>query len=104
MSKIESKILPSVDLGKTVQNTIQFYKAKHFLHIEEMDFIVDGLKAVAQQRNKKIRIALIRVLNGDKWVTFTTESDYNDYYEGKVKDVAKFDDFYQTQITIITTK
>jgi len=52
-------------------------------------FMEDGLK---QHGKGKFEINLIKVNTG-KWVTFTSEEKFNEYFENNVKDPTKFYEF-----------
>jgi hypothetical protein len=46
-------------------------------------------------------MTLIRVLNGQKWATFTNQEDFIDYYNNHVANPEKFEKIFQVQITTI---
>lgn len=102
MNNLETTILKTRNVGKVTQTTVQFNKKNTFLHMDEMADIIKSIKKKVTDNGRLVSIPLIRVLNGSNWVTFTNEDDYLEYYEGKVKDKAKFEDFYQIQITVHT--
>jgi hypothetical protein len=101
---LQNKLLRTVDLGDSVLKTTQFYKRDSQIKLRELNKIIDSIRLIADRRNKIVSIPLIRVLNGDKWISFKNEEDIEDYYEGKVEEVEKFEKFFQVQITTILEK
>jgi hypothetical protein len=101
---LQNKLLKTVDFGDSVQKVTQFYKRDSQIKLRELNKILDSIRLIANRRNKIISIPLIRVLNGDKWISFKNEEDIEDYYEGKVEEVKKFEKFFQVQITTILEK
>jgi hypothetical protein len=91
-------------LGDSVQKITQFYKSNNQIKLTDLNKILDSIRLIADRRNKIVVIPLIRVLNGDKWASFKSEEDLENYYEGKVKEVRKFTKFFQVQITTILEK
>src|ERR1700741_2493611 len=61
-------------------------------------FITDGEN---QFGKNKFAINHIKVNSGGKWVTFTNEQKFNDYFDSKVKDPTKFYEFNEVQYFII---
>jgi len=99
---MESKILKSRPLsGGQTQYTTQINKAKGTISLKELRGLVNKIKLKGVEKYDSFTMPLIKVLNGDKWVTFTTEEDFDNYYEGAVKDPEKFSRFMQLQITTI---
>jgi hypothetical protein len=101
---LKNKLLGTVDLGDSVQKITQFYKSNNQIKLTDLNKILDSIRLIADRRNKIVVIPLIRVLNGDKWASFKSEEDLENYYEGKVKEVRKFTKFFQVQITTILEK
>jgi hypothetical protein len=101
---LKNKLLSTVDLGDSVQKITQFYKSNNQIKLTDLNKILDSIRLIADRRNKIVVIPLIRVLNGDKWASFKSEEDLENYYEGKVKEVRKFTKFFQVQITTILEK
>jgi hypothetical protein len=101
---LQNKLLKTVDFGDSVQKVTQFYKRDSQIKLRELNKILDSIRLIADRRNKIVSIPLIRVLNGDKWISFKNEEDIEDYYEGKVEEVKKFEKFFQVQITTILEK
>jgi hypothetical protein len=101
---LKNKLLRTVDFGDSVQKVTQFYKRDGQIKLRDLNKILDSIRLIADRRNKIVSIPLIRVLNGDKWISFKNEEAIEEYYEGKVKEVAKFEKFFQVQITTILEK
>ncbi len=101
---LQNKLLKTVDFGDSVQKVTQFYKRDSQIKLRDLNKILDSIRLIADRRNKIVSIPLIRVLNGDKWISFKNEEDIEDYYEGKVEEVEKFEKFFQVQITTILEK
>lgn len=99
---MESKILKTRPLsGGQTQYTTQINKAKGTISITELRGLVNKIKTKGVEKYGDFTMPLIKVLNGDKWVTFSTEEAFDNYYEGKVKETEKFSEFLQLQITTI---
>ena len=97
-----SKILKQVNLNKDEkQVTTQIYKDKGAMTVHDVRRLVDGIKAKGNKEYGFFDVALVRVLNGDKWSSFSNEEQFESYYAGKVADPTKFDDVFQMQITTI---
>jgi hypothetical protein len=98
---IQNKLLKSERLADSVKKTTQFYKKSGMIKLNDLYKIVDSIYTVAESKNKLIKIPLIRIYNGDKVASFKTREALEEYYEGKVKDTAKFYEYFQVQITTI---
>lgn len=81
------------------QKTTKFYKEKGTINISQLDKIVEAMKRVAKQEKKNLSIVRIYVVNGDKRASYKNLQDFEDYYEGRVKDAEKFHEFFQVDIT-----
>ncbi len=73
---------------------------------EDIRQLVKSIEGQAAKKNETIRL-MVRGLNGMRMFTlkgFDEElnvHDFDEYFQGKVKDVSKFSDFSQLQVTIM---
>lgn len=94
--------LKSKDLNRDEkQVTFQIYKENSTMSLEEIRKLKQEIQRQGTIKYGNYKIALIRVLNGDKYASFKSIDDFNNYYEGKVQEVDKFQKFYQMQFTVI---
>jgi hypothetical protein len=99
---MESRILKTRDLsGGQKQYTTMINKKEGMISIAELQGLVHKIKTKGVAMHGDFTMPLIKVLNGDKWVTFSNEEAFDNYYEGAVKDPEKFSHFLQLQITTI---
>ncbi len=75
---LQNKLLKTVDFGDSVQKVTQFYKRDGQIKLRDLNKILDSIRLIADRRNKIVSIPLIRVLNGDKWISFKNEEDIED--------------------------
>ncbi len=101
---LQNKLLKTVDFGDSVQKITQFYKRDGKIKLRDLNKIIDSIRSIADRRNKIVAIPLIKVLNGNGWFCFKSKEAMDEYYEGEVKEVAKFEKFFQVQITTILEK
>ncbi len=107
---IAMKELGSRSFGDSTEKTFQINKSdgKSMITPEEIRKIVTSIEKQAEKKGDKIRL-MIRGLNGTRRFTlkgFDEElnvMDDDEYFEGKAKDVTKFTDFFQVQITVEKT-
>lgn len=105
MNGIKKKdIGPKMKFKKFTQQTTMLYKEKGTINISEVDKIVKTLENVAKKDGKNMKITRIYVVNGDKRATYKDATSFDDYYEGRVKDVDKFHEFFQVEITTSVSK
>ena len=83
------------------QKTTKFYKETGTINIEQLDKIVEAMHREAERAKKDMKIARIYVVNGDKRASYKSMEEFEDYYQGRVKDVEKFHEFFQIDITTI---
>ncbi len=102
---LKSKILKTRKLNNDeTQYTTQIYKEKSSMTTKEVTALLDKIRLKGEEKyGNDFSVPLIRVLLGDKWVSFKDprHTDVDDYYEGKVADTDKFDHVFQMQITTI---
>lgn len=99
---LETKILKRRQLNdEQTQVTTQFNKRKGTINKRELKAILTAVSKKGKKKHDLFSIKLIRVLNGDKWITFHDEDAIDEYYEGKVKDTEKFTHFSQFQVTMV---
>lgn len=88
--KMKSKVLKRLKINKDEEEvTTQIYKKGGFT-LKEVKDITEAINKKGKGTYQYFDTSLIRILNGDRWSTFTSEESYLNYYEGKVKDVTKF--------------
>jgi hypothetical protein len=100
---LKAKILREKQINKKEkQVTTQFHRRNNkTMNVDDVNDLIDQMYAKGTQAHDDFKCILIRVLNGDKWVTFKDFDDLEDYYSGKVKDTSKFYEFIQVQITCV---
>lgn len=100
---LNAKILRQRQLNKhETQTTTQFYLSqKKKITRRDLDGLLTSIRSKGEKRYNNFDLKLIRVLNGDKWISFTDYDELEDYYNGKVSDATKFYDFSQVQLTFI---
>ena len=86
---------------KTTEKVIALKKKKGKITVDDVvlvkkQMIEDGVK---QFGKNNFKMPLIKVLAG-KWVTFTSEKEFNDYFEDNVKDPSKFYEFTDVHIYV----
>ena len=90
---MQSIVLKRTKLNKNeYEITTKIFNPNPKKHMTLTD-VKDLTKLIAAKGEKTFDyfdLALIRVLNGDKWSTYNSMESYLDYYEGKVKDTSKF--------------
>jgi len=97
-----SKILKEYALNKDEkQVTTQIYKDKGPMTIHDVRRLVDGIRKKGNKEYGFFDVSLVRVLNGDKFASFSNTEQFESYYAGKVADPTKFEDILQIQITTI---
>lgn len=99
---LKNKVLSRRQLNKEqTQTTVQFNKSKGTLTKKDLKGILTAVQKQGKKKHDYFDVKLIRVLNGDKWITFYDYEAIDEYYEGKVKDTSKFEDFSQVQVTLV---
>jgi hypothetical protein len=98
---MEFKKLREQNVGTVTEKVIQLKKNHGKITINDINnviakFITDGTK---QYGKDNFKISLIKV-NAGKWVTFTSQEKFNDYFENKVKDPTKFYEFDEAHFYI----
>lgn len=98
---MEFKKLREQNVGAVTEKVIQLKKNHGKITINDVNnirdkFIKDGIK---QHGKDKFNVPLIKV-NAGKWVTFTSQEKFNDYFENKVKDPTKFYEFDEVHFYI----
>lgn len=88
-------------VGKTKEQAYKITKTKGNVTVKDVvnikkQWIQEGLK-----KHKAVNIDMIKVLSG-KWVTFTSEEKFTEYFENKVKDPTKFYNFEQVVFYVQT--
>jgi hypothetical protein len=97
---IRSKPLRETKLNrKQTQHITQFYKTEGNLTVHDVEALVERMKERGDEKFKKFGVTKLLVLNGDQWSTYDNVDDLSEYYRGKVKDVQKFLNFSQIQVT-----
>ena len=71
------------------------------MNLKEVKELVRKVQDKGEEKYKNFDTTLIRVLNGDKWATFSSEDSYLDYYRGKVESTEKFTDVFQLELTTV---
>lgn len=102
---MESKILKTQKINAHESEiTTKIYKKNGSLTLLDVKNITKAMVKKGQAEHKHFDLSLIRILNGDRWATFTSEEAYLEYYQGKVKDVSKFmDNVMQMQVITYQT-
>lgn len=72
--------------------------------LDEVKTLIEKILERGKKKYEEFDITLIRLLNGANWVSFTSENTYNDYYNGKVKEVDKFDNVFYVELTCNLTR
>jgi hypothetical protein len=100
---MEAKIIRERKLNKKeTQITTHFNKKRNkTINVDELDDLLEKMYDKGTTKHDNFKYSLIRVMNGDKWITFKDYEDLEDYYSGKVKDDSKFYEFMQVQITCV---
>jgi hypothetical protein len=95
----------AIQFKKFIQKTQQIYRDKgESINIDEVDQIINSMKTTAKKQKKIMTITRIFVVNGDKKATWKDLDTFTEYYDGKVKDVDKFHEFFQVYITYAISK
>ena len=100
------------ELGKTVESSFVVTKPGNKpLEIEDIKKLTDEIqkKCNSNTNNNQTSKYMLRVLSNKRYTLKSYEGplqldDYDDYFENKVKDPAKFSKFYEAQIIIKQTK
>jgi hypothetical protein len=107
MDKFNINVVETNDFGDSIEKTTTISKkSKKRISPEEIRKISEKLLKNAP-KGSKIRI---RGLGIDRWNTLQSYDkalqilDYEEYYEGKVKEPNKFADFSQIEITLLKIK
>lgn len=100
MSNLKMKQVGNeVNFPGYTQKTTKFYKEKGTINIKQVEKILESANRVAKAENKTMRIVRIFVVNGDKRATWKSMEEFEDYYAGRVKNVDKFHEFFQVDVT-----
>jgi len=109
MNKYETIVRQQEKFKNSTQQTLQVYrKDKKLIDVEEVIKLATGLQAVGDSQGKKTSL-LIR--GSDKAGEHTIKGydenlqsidEYLDYFSNRVKSTAKFNGFYQLQITVVS--
>ena len=104
MNNFEIKVTENINFRDSEQKTFSIYKKnKKQISPAELRLLITKL----QVENTKVRV---RGLGIDRWHSLKGFEDNGnieedeEYYEGKVREVGKFADFSQIQITILKLK
>ena len=108
MSELEYETLESRQFLKVKEITYKVTRKDKKMNItpEDVRQLVKSIETQASKRGETIRL-MVRALNGMREFTlkgFDTDLDvldFEEYFEGKVKDISKFTDFAQLEITIM---
>jgi hypothetical protein len=111
LSNFDTQLLKKRDVGKTEEKTVlmTLKNKQPTITPEDIGDIQDDLLERAKERNMSVKF-MIRAKNINRWLTFKTFDEKvfiqstMDYYDGKVKDKKKFEQFSQLEITILTSK
>ncbi len=79
-------------IGRINESAIEIYKTKGDITINDVKKLKNKLISDAKVKYQHADVMMIKVLAG-KWVTFTSEEKFNDYFESKVLDPSKFYEF-----------
>jgi hypothetical protein len=104
---MNSTVLKSIKINKreTEVTTQINKKGKKNMTLKDIKNITEAITKKGKSEYEYFDLALIRILNGDRWATYNTMDSYLAYYEGKVKDTTKFtNDIKQLQITTYLIK
>jgi hypothetical protein len=103
--------LKSKQVGETLEFKNIFQKTQHIyrdngktINIDEVDQLIGSMKANAKKQKKNMAITRIFVVNGDKKASWKDIDEFSEYYNGRVKDVDKFHEFFQVYVTYSTDK
>jgi hypothetical protein len=104
MPKYVGKKLRDVKVGSAKYSSTQISKTnKTPLNHQDVQDLLTGMRAKAVQKNKMIKIPLIRVLAGTGWHSYKSQEDFDNYFEGRVNDAGKFHTFFQVEIDTLTS-
>jgi hypothetical protein len=101
---LTKKIMHIRNFEDGVQTTIQISKTDSTL------ISLGQVREIINQLEKKNAKVMVRALNVEKWTTLKNFDDvfnsenFTDYYKNKVKNVAKFTNFSQLQVSILKDK
>ena len=104
--KFVSKVIQQKQIKDGKRTTMQIHLSdKRNMTLSQIQKYAANLIREADEQNKEIKRYSIRGLNADKYLTLKSYDtndylDMEDYYNGRVKSVGKYDTFSQIQITI----
>ncbi|RZK10536.1 MAG: hypothetical protein EOO46_10430 [Flavobacterium sp.] len=103
MKNVHGKVLRRRKLNtKETQVTSQFYKGrKQLLTKRDVDKLLKEITTKGEKDFNNFSIVRIFVQNGEKKSTWLDWEEFEEYYEGKVKDVDKFLEFTQVSVTCV---
>ena len=107
MSIYKKEVRQSEEFKNSSQKTLQISRVdKKMISVEDVIKLANGLMEIGDKEGKKTSL-LIRGMNSAGETTLKafdepidSVEDIIDYYNNHVKSIAKFDHFYQLQVTI----
>ncbi len=96
---MDYEILRNRKVGKITEKVIDI--KKHRGRITEND-LKNIKKKILEDGRKKYRhfdVSLIKV-NAGRWLTFTSDEKYNEYFTNRVRDADKFTEFTNVQFYV----
>ncbi len=101
MALQQKKIDTKMFVDGTQQITFQYHREnKKCIKASDVEKIITNAETDGKKKHKRFRLEYVRVLNGDKWMSFKSYEDYIDYFNNVVRETTKFEEIYQLTIAV----
>jgi hypothetical protein len=89
---MEVKKLREQPVGAVTEKVVRVKRKKGKVTVNDIKNLREKFINDGENQFDVFKVPLIKV-NAGKWVTFTSEEKFNEYFESKVKDPSKFYEF-----------
>jgi len=90
---MEFKKLRENKVGKVMEKVISITKKKGRITENDIKQLKKKFEEDGRKQFNDFNVNLIKVESGGKWMTFTNEDKFNEYFSSKVNDPSKFYEF-----------